>query len=214
MQIFSDIKPNVVINCTGFISEAQILKNQLSAINVNAQLPHRIALICKEAGMKFIQISSDIVFDGKKGMHAEQDAVNVSDLYGAIKLLGEGAYTNCITLRTSIIGHKIIGKSGLVEWFLSQSGKVRGYTKAIYFVFPTIELAEIISDYILPNDKLSGIYHVSFDLISKDNLLKLIDERYGKDIEVEPYDEFILDRSLDFSMFRFLIGYKPFRTLL
>lgn len=206
-QIFSDIKPNFIINCAGFVSQPQILKDQLSAINVNAQLPHRLALICQNSGAKFIQISSDVVFDGKKGMYAEQDEVNVSDLYGATKLLGEVAYTNCVTIRTSIIGHKIIGKSGLVEWFLSQTVKVRGYTKAIYSGFPTIELAEIISDYILPNDNLCGVYHVSSDPISKYELLRLIADRYEKKIKIEPSDEVVVDRSLDSTAFRSLTGY-------
>jgi len=208
-DIFSDINPDVVINCAGFVSIPEISKNQSSAINVNARLPHCFALICKESNSKFIQISSDIVFDGKKGMYSEHDQVNVLDLYGATKLLGEVAYPNCITLRTSIIGHKLIGNSGLVEWILSQRGKVRGYTKAIYSGFPTIELAEIISDYILPNDKLSGILHVSSNPITKHDLLKLIVKRYDRKIEVEPYDEVALDRSLDSSVFRSLTGYIP-----
>jgi len=209
LQIFYQVKPDCVVNCTGVISEDQILKNQSLAINVNARIPHQLALICQESDINFIHISSDVVFDGKKGMYAEQDEVNVSDLYGASKLLGEVAYENCVTIRTSIIGHALIRKTGLVEWFLSQKEKVRGYTKAIYSGFPTIELAKIISDYILPNDKLSGVYHVSSDPISKYDLLKLIGERYGKHIEVDPDDGLIQDRSLDSSYFRLATGYKP-----
>lgn len=209
VRTVATVKPDVVINCVALTRQSQISKNPLSAITINAQLPHRLALICQNSGTRFIHFSSDIVFDGKKGMYTEHDNVNISDLYGMTKFLGEVSYPNCVTLRTSIIGHGLTAKTGLVDWFLSQSTKVRGYTKAIYSGFPTIELARIISDYILPNDNLSGIYHVSSEPISKYNLLKLIADRYDKQIEIEPYDEFILDRSLDSSAFRSLTGYRP-----
>ncbi len=208
-QVIASVKPDFVINCIAIVKEDQILKNLLSAININAQLPHKLALICQKTDAKLIHISSDIVFDGKKGMYTEQDRVNISDLYGMTKFLGEVNYSNCVTLRTSIIGHELAGKNALVEWFLSQNGKVRGYTKAIYSGFPTIELARIISDYVLPNNNLSGIYHVSSEPISKYDLLKLIVERYGKQIEIEPHDQYILDRSLDSSVFCSLTGYNP-----
>ena len=202
-------KPDVVINCIGLIKQLPIANDPLSAISINSLLPHRISLLCKAAGLRMIHISTDGVFDGKKGGYTEKDEVNISDIYGMTKFLGEVSYPHCLTLRTSIIGHELKKKTGLVEWLLSQKEKVRGYTKAIYSGLPTIELAEIISDYILPNDSLSGIYHVSSEPISKYELLRLIAERYGKKIKIEPFDEVVIDSSLDSSAFRFLTGYIP-----
>ncbi len=209
LSIFSSIKPDFVINCIALVKQSQIQKNPLSAINLNAQLPHRLVSICKKYGARLIHIGSDVVFDGKKGMYTEHDNVNISDVYGMTKFLGEVRCPNCVTIRTSIIGHELVEKTGLVEWFLSQNVKVRGYTKAIYSGFPTIELARIIGDYVLPNNSLSGIYHVSSEPISKYDLLKLIASRYGKQIEIEPCDELVLDRSLNSSVFRSLTGYNP-----
>jgi len=207
--ILEKVKPDVVINCIALIRQAQIEKNPLAAISINAQFPHRLALVCQKLGARLIQIGSDVVFDGKKGMYVEKDKINISDFYGMTKYLGEVSYSNCVTIRTSILGHELLEKSALVEWFLAQKEKVRGYTKAIYSGFPTVELARIISDYILPNNDLSGIYHVSSEPISKYDLLKLIAQRYGKKIEIEPDSEFILDRSLDSSLFRSITGYNP-----
>jgi len=208
-KIFSLLRPDFVVNCIGLVKPFQIAKDPASAMNINAQLPHRLALICKASGIKFIQIGSDAVFDGKQGMYTETDQARPLDLYARTKFLGEVSYPNCVTLRTSIIGHELVEKSGLVEWFLLQKTKVNGYTKVIYSGFPTIELARIISDYILPNDKLSGIYHVSSEAISKYDLLKLIARRYGKEIEILPDESVICDRSLDSSVFRALTGYCP-----
>ena len=208
-NIIASIQPDIVINCIGLVSKFCIANDLLSVISINSLLPHRIALLCKATGIRMIHISTDGVFDGKRGGYTERDEVNISDVYGMSKFLGEVKYPHCLTLRTSIIGHELKGESGLVEWFLSQKKDVRGYTKAIYSGLPTIELAEIISDYILPNDNLCGVYHVSSEPISKYDLLCLIADRYGKNIEIEPFGEVAIDRALDSSVFRSLTGYTP-----
>jgi len=61
-----------------------------------------------------IHVSTDCVFDGEKGSYSESDFSNVPDLYGRTKLLGEVAYSHCVTLRTSIIGHELTSNYGLV----------------------------------------------------------------------------------------------------
>ena len=79
----------------------------------------------------------------------------------------------------------------------------------IYSGFPTIELSHIIADHIIPYMDLTGIYHVSSNPVSKYDLLKLVAEKYNKRIEIEPYDSFVQDRSLDSTLFRKLSGYSP-----
>lgn len=209
IRALASVHPDVVINCIGIIKQLPLADDPLTAITVNALLPHRISLISRTAGARLIHISTDCVFDGRKGMYTENDQSNAEDLYGRTKYLGEVSYPHCVTLRTSIIGHELKGGYGLIEWFLSQTQKVRGFRKAIYSGFPTIELARIIRDYVLPNPELSGIYHVSSEPISKYDLLRLVAERYGKEIEIESYDDFVQDRSLDSSLFRKTTGYQP-----
>jgi dTDP-4-dehydrorhamnose reductase len=210
IRAFASVQPDLVINCIGLIKQQSIANDPLSAITVNAQLPHRISLVCRTAGARLIHISTDCVFNGSKGKYTEADPSDAIDLYGRSKFLGEVAYPpHCITLRTSIIGHELKGRLGLIEWFLSQEGTVRGFTRAIYSGFPTLELARIIADYVIPDEKLTGVYHVSSDPISKYDLLKLVAVRYQKKIDIEPYEEFFMERSLDSTVFRRLTGYQP-----
>jgi len=209
IRALASVQPDIVINCIGIIKQLPGSDDPLTAITVNAQLPHRISLVSHTAGARLIHISTDCVFDGKKGMYTENDPSNACDLYGRTKFLGEVSYPHCVTLRTSIIGHELKGGYGLLEWFLAQNQKVRGFRKAIYTGFPTIELARIIRDYVLPNPDLSGMYHVSSEPISKYDLLHLVAERYGKEIEIEPYDNFVQDRSMDSTIFREKTGYRP-----
>jgi dTDP-4-dehydrorhamnose reductase len=209
IRALASVQPAIVINCIGLIKQIPLASDPLTAITVNALLPHRISLISRTAGARVIHISTDCVFNGKKGMYSEQDQSNAEDLYGRTKFLGEISYPHCITLRTSIIGHELKGGLGLVEWFLAQTGQVRGFRRAVYSGFPTIELAKIIRDHVLPNPALSGIYHVSSEPISKYELLQLVAKRYGKEIGIDPSDDFVLDRSMDSTTFRKATGYRP-----
>jgi dTDP-4-dehydrorhamnose reductase len=205
----ASIRPDTVINCIGLIKQSPSANNPLSAIAINSLLPHRISLACGTAGARLIHISTDCVFDGTKGNYKEDDPSDAKDLYGRSKFLGEVAYPHCVTLRTSIIGHELKGKLGLIEWFLVREEKIRGFTRAIYSGFPTVELARIIAEYVLPHSDLSGVYHVSTEAISKYDLLRLVAERYGKKIEIEPFDDIVLDRSLNSSVFQKATGYNP-----
>ena len=209
IRAMASVQPDIVINCIGLIKQAPLAKDPFFSITINAQLPHRISLVCKTAGARMIHFSTDCAFDGKKGGYSEQDPSDAKDLYGRTKYLGEVEYPHCVTLRTSIIGHELKGKRGLLEWFLSQDSQVRGFRKAIYTGFPTIEMAGIIYEYVILNPQLTGLYHVSSEPISKYDLLKLIAEEYGKQIEIEPYDDFYCDRSLDSTIFRKKTGYVP-----
>ena len=210
VRAFASIQPDLVINCIGLIKQmGHLARDPLFSISLNAMLPHRISMVCRTAKIRMIHISTDCVFNGKKGNYLESDPSDAEDLYGRTKFLGEVSYPHCITLRTSIIGREIKNRLGLIEWFLSQQGTIHGYRKAIYTGFTTDELSRIISDYVIPHSSLSGVMNVSSEKISKYDLLMLAKKAFKKDIEIIPDDEFFCDRSLDSSRFRQLTGYQP-----
>ncbi|MGE5474755.1 MAG: dTDP-4-dehydrorhamnose reductase family protein [Ignavibacteriales bacterium] len=210
IRTITEVKPDIVINCIGIIKQLPEAKDPINCITINALFPHRVAMICNTVGARMIHISTDCVFSGKKGNYMESDLPDADDLYGRTKLLGEvNNYNHCITLRTSVIGHEIRGNLSLIEWFMRQEGKTRGYTNAIFSGFPTVELARIIADYVIPNEDLSGLYHVSAEPISKYDLLKLVSEKYDKKIEFEKFEDFYSDKSLNSNLFRNAAGYLP-----
>ena len=123
--------------------------------------------------------------------------------------MGEVDYPHAVTLRTSIIGHELSSAHGLVGWFLAQQGPVKGFTRAIFSGLPTVELARVMRDFVVPNPGLRGLYHVSAAPINKFELLKLVAQHYGKAIAITPDDNLVIDRSLDSSLFREVTGYQP-----
>jgi dTDP-4-dehydrorhamnose reductase len=207
---FERIRPEVVINCIGLIKQLADAKDPLSALPINAMLPHRLAKLCALSGARLIHVSTDCVFSGRAGMYRETDPSDAEDLYGKSKSIGElHDLPHAVTLRTSIIGHELAGHVGLIGWFLSQQGSVKGYAKAIFSGLPTVELARIIRDFVLPNPELSGLYHVSAAPIDKYSLLKLTAEIYEKTIDIVQDDQVSIDRSLDSTRFRQATGYAP-----
>jgi dTDP-4-dehydrorhamnose reductase len=207
-QLLNKHRPDIVINCVGIIKQRDDADDPLAALPINALLPHRLGQLCGLLGARLIHISTDCVFSGKKGMYSEEDIPDAYDLYGRSKLLGEVSAPHAITIRTSLIGHELYSNKSLVNWFLSQTETVRGYRRAVFSGFPTVEIARIIDQYIIPNASLNGLTQISADPIDKYTLLNLIKEIYGKAIEIQPDDSIVIDRSLDSSRFRKLTGYQ------
>ena len=209
IAVIQKVRPFLVINCIGIIKQLPEAGDPVVSIRVNALFPHLIGRACRDLGIRMIHISTDCVFDGKRGAYSESDTTSPDDLYGRTKLIGEVDYPGCVTLRTSIIGHELGSRYGLIEWFLGERGPVQGYANVIYTGLPTIELARIIDRYVIPASGLSGLYHVSSEPITKYDLLRLVADIYGKSIDIEPHHGKSLDRSLRSDRFRSETDYKP-----
>lgn len=209
LNIFNLIHPDVVINCIGIVKQEKISTNSLIVLPINSLFPHQLALVCQIFDTRLIHFSTDCVFSGKKGMYVESDVSDAEDLYGRSKYLGEIISSNAITIRTSIIGHELCGNKSLVNWFLSQSKFVYGYQKAVFSGVSTFELGRIIDSYILPDDTLSGIYHISAHPITKYELLRLIADVYRHNVKIKLSNNLVIDRSLDSRLFRSKTGYQP-----
>ena len=200
-------RPQVIINCVGLVKQLAQADDPLTALPINAMLPHRLARLAAIAGARLVHVSTDCVFAGTRGAYKEVETPDATDLYGRSKLLGEVDYPHAITLRTSIIGHELSTAHGLVGWFLSQRTGIRGYTRAIFSGLPTVELARVMRDHVLPQPGLHGVYHVSSKPISKHDLLRLVGQAYGHDIDIAPDTSVSIDRSLDSSRFTGVTGY-------
>lgn len=204
------VRPQVVINCIGLVKQLAEADDPLAALPINAMLPHRLSALCALVGARLVHISTDCVFAGTRGGYTEADPPDAQDLYGRSKLLGEvTGQAHAITLRTSIIGHELASAHGLVGWFLAQTGPVRGYAKAVFSGFPTVELAHIVRDHVLPRPELSGLYQVSAAPIDKLSLLRLVAAQYGRSTPITPDERLVIDRSLDSTRFRSATGYEP-----
>lgn len=210
LDVLADYHPAVVVNAVGIVKQRADAQESIPSIEINALLPHRLALLCRAMGARLIHLSTDCVFSGRSGNYRESSLPDPEDLYDRSKLLGEVQDGHCMTLRTSMIGPELKRKTGLLEWFLAQkSGTVKGYRNAIFSGFTTLEMSRIIERLAVEFPRAHGLYHVSSASISKYDLLMLIKRKLDLKVEIVPDDAFRCDRSLDSSRFRGEFSYTP-----
>jgi dTDP-4-dehydrorhamnose reductase len=207
LETFDEVRPNVVVNCAGLTKHDARSSKPTASLPINSIFPHKLSKLCDLMSARLIHLSSDCVFAGKKGGYKEEELTDATDLYGISKALGEVINYRAITIRTSTIGHEKFSKDGLLEWFLSQDESCNGYSQAFFSGLPTVILARLVRDVIIPNEKLVGLHHLSAEPISKLHLLQMISEVYSKNINIISDDSFIIDRSLNSSKFYKNSGY-------
>jgi dTDP-4-dehydrorhamnose reductase len=89
---FAAARPDAVVNCAAWTAVDAAEDNEAAAFRANALGPGMIARLCAEAAIPLIQVSTDYVFDGRKGApYVEEDAPNPLGAYGRTKLAGEWA---------------------------------------------------------------------------------------------------------------------------
>ena len=163
---------DVLINTAAMTNVDQCETNPLKAIKVNAIGSKNVAEIANIIKAKYIYISTDFVFDGKKNTpYSEKDAPNPINIYGESKYIGEllpWLNTNKVyTLRiASLYGpnksrNKEIGN--FVDFVVEKINKGEPicaiddvYMSPTY----TYDVAEIIAK-IIDSDLEYGIYHTN-----------------------------------------------------
>lgn len=210
-ETFRRARPDFVVNCVGLVKQLEEADDAYLAISINSLLPHRLARLCDEVAARLIHISTDCVFDGRRGGYVEEDLTDARDLYGRTKALGEtvAGETSALTLRTSFIGRELKPKThGLVEWFLDQEGGcVDGFSKVIYSGLTSLELASVVRRLIEQTRALTGVFQVASEPITKYDLLRLIRQTYDLEVDIRSAAEPVSDRSMSAQAFFGATGY-------
>ena len=208
-ELIATVKPAAVINAIGIVKQRAEAKELIASIEINALLPHKLAVFCQDVGSRLVHLSTDCVFSGRRGRYQESDFADADDVYGRTKLLGEAAGPGSLTLRTSIIGLELSRKKSLIEWYLAQKGSIQGFRNAIYSGFTTLEMARIIDMLLDQHPDASGLYHLSSAPIDKCELLVQLNDRLGKPVEITENLDFHCERSLLSERFRADFNYTP-----
>jgi dTDP-4-dehydrorhamnose reductase len=208
-----------VINCIGLLVKDSIDRPDRAAI-INSWFPHYVEHVYKNTTTKVIHLSTDCVFDGKKGEYIESDVHTEMNAYGSSKSLGEINNNKDVTFRMSIIGPEIKANgTGLLNWVVTCTDQeLQGWENAWWNGITTLQLAKCIQQYI-SNPVITGIYHLvnnknkinKYDLLCKINtvydlhktIIKtqgpkavnkiLVDTRNEIDFDISDYDTQLTD---------------------
>jgi dTDP-4-dehydrorhamnose reductase len=175
---------DVIVNCAGIIPQRK--PNSRSYIKVNTLFPHKLEEISKIHKCKFIHITTDCVFAGKKGNHIETDQHDSEELYGITKSIGEP--TDSCVIRTSIIGEEQFTKKSLLEWVrANKNGVINGYSNFYWNGVTCLTLANIIENIVRTNNFWKGVRHIhSPNTVTKYELCNIINRVYNLNITINP----------------------------
>jgi dTDP-4-dehydrorhamnose reductase len=164
--ILDSTNPDWLINCAALANLEACEKHPDQARQLNADFPAELASACAKRQIKFVQLSTDAVFDGTRaGMYTEEDEPNPQGVYSQTKLAGElavqQANPSAIIARVNFFGWSLSGRRSLGEFFvnnLSEGRNVNGFTDVIFCPMWVNHLSRTLVE-MLEKD-LHGLYHV------------------------------------------------------
>jgi dTDP-4-dehydrorhamnose reductase len=166
-KFIGDEGPDYVVHTAAMTDVDRCEDDRAEAMKINAGGTANVAEACREAGAKMVYISTDAVFDGRRGSYKEDDRTDPINYYGMTKLEGEKAVEKSgaeyIIARVSVLyGWNVKNRLNYVTWLL-QELKAGRHVKVVtdQWNSPTFadNCARILLG-LLENDK-SGIYHAS-----------------------------------------------------
>lgn len=186
---------DVIINCVGILNKAA--ETNPAARWLNGELPHVLAEMTADLSTRVFHMSTDCVFAGNTGPYTEDSIPNGQSVYDRTKAAGELNDGKNLTFRNSIVGPDMnLNGIGLLNWFMKQSGPVKGFTGAIWTGLTTLELAKAM-EHEAQEDATGLVNMVPEGSINKFELLKLFNEELrGGKIEIVPDAGLQLDKVL------------------
>lgn len=188
-------KEDLIINCAGVIKQRKNVSDK-DFISVNALFPHLLESVSKSVDAKFIHVTTDCIYSGKKGSYNENDSADINDVYGCSKYLGEPK--NSTIIRTSIIGEENRNKLSLLEWVKSnKDSKINGFSNHFWNGLTCLQLSKVVEEMIKENNFWIGIRHIFSRPVTKYELVSLINEIYNLNITIDKVEDVnTIDRTL------------------
>jgi dTDP-4-dehydrorhamnose reductase len=184
-EVVGKVRPSWIIHCAGLTNVDACEENPELARRSNSDATRYLAAAARRVGSRMLAVSTDAVFDGKRGLYSEEDRPAPVNVYAETKLQGEQAATdeleNALIVRTNIYGWNLQDKRSLADWMLHlmEAGTVvPGFTDVFFSPILVNDLAEVFLEMI--DKRLSGIYHVAgSEASSKFNFARRVAETFG-----------------------------------
>jgi dTDP-4-dehydrorhamnose reductase len=186
-KLLLDLRPHAIVHCAAATNVDWCEDNpeQAEAINVHASAV--LADVASALNAHFLYVSTDAVFDGKKGDYLETDEPAPVNVYAKTKLAAERETLrlnpSALIARVNIYGWNAQNKDSLAEWILRRlenGADVPGFTDV--FFTPTLVNALIPVLFAMSERKLTGLYHVAgSEKISKFEFARKVAAIFGFD---------------------------------
>ena len=187
LKAIEAVRPDAIIHCAAIANMDTARTKTNMTIQLNAEIPGILADAADRWGTRFMHISTDAVFDGRKGDYVESDPTNPLSIYACSKLAGERAVQDAnpyaIIARVVFFGWSLSGSRSLSEFFfnhLKAGEPVKGFTDTYFSPLYVEDLASTLLE--LVKTDLAGVFHVvSPEKLSKYAFGTRIAKRFGFD---------------------------------
>jgi len=187
-ELFSSFKPEVVINTAAYTDVDGCEENKELAWSANVDGVKILVDLCKKIKVKLVHLSTDYIFDGKKGPYSEEDKPNPVGYYGLTKLESEKsiqqANIDCLIVRTNVLygkGENL--RPNFVLWLIQKlSNKEKVGIVTDQYNNPTLvdNLASAIKEAIEKN--ISGILNIAgSEYLSRYDFAMKVAKKFGFD---------------------------------
>jgi dTDP-4-dehydrorhamnose reductase len=181
-------RPAWIVHCAALTNLDWLEAHPQAAELGNVAASVHLAEAAAHVGARMLYISTDSVFDGRRGDYTEADEPAPLNVYARTKLAGEAAVASvlgerAVILRTNMFGWNLQAKTSLAEWVLGslEAGKpINGFRDVWFSPLLVNDLAGICLALIARG--LGGLYHAgSADGIDKHAFACEVAEVFGLD---------------------------------
>ena len=164
-RVLKSCSPQLLIHAAGMTNVDSCNEDPLKANFINGTLAMNLAKVCFELGIKFIQISTDHLFDGTKSFVAEETPTKPLNAYGSSKALGEEGVIksnlDALIVRCNFFGWGPSYKPSFSDFIFNNLSKGKAIRLADdIFYTPVIAQNLINGIYSLVDRDASGVFNV------------------------------------------------------
>lgn len=120
---YNNVSPNIVVHCAAYTDVKNSEKEPNKVFNDNILASVNLIRFSMEKLSKFVFISTDFVFDGRKGFYKINDPINPQTIYAKSKAaieLSLSCYPNSLIIRTSFFGKSFPFESACTDRYTSK----------------------------------------------------------------------------------------------
>ncbi len=165
-QFIIGLRPDAIIHTAAFSNNNALQSQPEAGKAINIDVSKRLAQLSRELNFQLVFTSTDLVFDGKKGMYTEEDDVNPISFYGEQKVQAEEAILSenpkaCVCRMPLMLGATGTKNASFLQNFLERTAKGEAYPLFTDEYRTPIGARSAARALILAaGDKWSGVYHL------------------------------------------------------
>lgn len=165
-SVMQTCAPDVIIHTAALTNVDFCEENPHIAFEQNVKVTENVMSIAETLGATLIYISTDQVFDGKKGLYKENEPVNPVNIYGRTKAMAEEkvlkSMSSAAIIRTNFYGYSHRSNLSFAQWILKgckENRRLRMFTNVFFTPLYIDNLIDVIIEIVCK--KSTGIYHLA-----------------------------------------------------